>query len=415
MLIRTFAEESSKSETYAGAPQYSDVSRFIVEDPGRQSISGSFNPIDEGEWAEQAYMGVTEKFFQAIATHDRDVVATAIKDGIDINRRDHVGRTPLQVAILSKATDIACDLIDAGARMTSRLVDGRTALHLSAQLNLPDVTRKLLEKSALNAEEASAQEEAKLSKEKDYKDDAMDTDDKDEDTLEDDEDEEMRDSSEDDWASDDEGGKKKDDAHGNPADEGMIPEDEDDVPDVFDIDVQDWDYALSPLDYAIIAGAVPVLELLLAANANPKLVTVPHSVCYAHPLILTAAAEDEDMACKTAEKLIAAGAVTSEADDNLFTILHRSILAGRPKLLAAMLRSDPHAKTVMNIPWMDDWSNVLFPVSSAVHTGSYATLATLLAYGAKIDIAEDEFQRARDLKYVLWIVPPFNLLTVPTE
>ena len=53
-------------------------------------------------------------------------VKRMIKDGSDVDRRDHVGRTPLQVAVLAKAEDVACDLIDAGARMTSRLVDGRT-------------------------------------------------------------------------------------------------------------------------------------------------------------------------------------------------------------------------------------------------------------------------------------------------
>ena len=123
-----------------------------------------------------------------------------IKEGSDVDRRDYVGRTPLQVAVLSEAEDIACDLIDAGARMTSRLVDGRTALHVAAQLNLTTVIRKLLERSAVNAEEAKkAEEEAqarkKAEKEKNP-DDGNDSDDS------------MGDSSENDWSSEDE--EKKD-------------------------------------------------------------------------------------------------------------------------------------------------------------------------------------------------------------
>ena len=108
--------------------------RFVEEDPGRQSMSGSFNPIDEGEWAEQAYIGPTEQLFNAIVLGDREEVRKLIarskgegegagEDGaLDIDRRDHVGRTPLQVAILAREAEIACDLVDAGARMTARLV-----------------------------------------------------------------------------------------------------------------------------------------------------------------------------------------------------------------------------------------------------------------------------------------------------
>ncbi|THH03941.1 hypothetical protein EW146_g10312, partial [Bondarzewia mesenterica] len=67
---------------------------FIVEDPGRQSMSGSFNPIDEGEWSEQAYVLSSAKFFTSIAANDRLTVNEMVKDGADVNSRDHVGRTP---------------------------------------------------------------------------------------------------------------------------------------------------------------------------------------------------------------------------------------------------------------------------------------------------------------------------------
>src|SRR5712675_835306 len=70
------------------------IHRFIDEDPGRQSISGSFNPIDEGEWSESAYIQAAAKFFGAISQNDAAAVTQMIEAGEDPNRRDHVGRTP---------------------------------------------------------------------------------------------------------------------------------------------------------------------------------------------------------------------------------------------------------------------------------------------------------------------------------
>ncbi|KAI0926821.1 hypothetical protein AcV5_007509 [Taiwanofungus camphoratus] len=89
-------------------------------------------------------MGATEKLLNAIVANDKAAVSRIIQEGIDPDRRDYVGRTPLQIAIMTKAADIACILIEAGARMTARFVDRQTALHLAAQLDLPTVVRKLL-------------------------------------------------------------------------------------------------------------------------------------------------------------------------------------------------------------------------------------------------------------------------------
>lgn len=377
--------------------------RFIVEDPGRQSISGSFNPIDEGEWTEQAYMGPTEKLFAAIAAHDRSTVSTLLQQGIDVNRRDHVGRTPLQVAVLSKAVDIASDLLDANARMTARLVDGRTALHLAAQLDLPVVVRKLLERSAVNAEAVKAAEEAAArTKDSDNSDHPMDT----EEDQGGNEDTDMHDSSEDDWSSIGDNastGKadKEKEANGD-----NILEGEEEEPDVFEVDVQDWDYSLSPLHYAIAAGSPHALDFLLAAGADVKLVAkVPqlYGHKHAHPLMLTAVAEDEAVACGLVEKLLAAGAFSSEADDNLFTHFHRMINLRKPAIVATLLRCDPKAKAALDVPVMpSSYQPVVFPIVSAIRSGSYSVLAVLLAHGAKLSITKDDFEKAREMKYVAW-------------
>ncbi|KAG8914790.1 hypothetical protein FRC01_003909, partial [Tulasnella sp. 417] len=44
---------------------------FIQDDPGRQSITGSFHPIDSGEWSDQAYLKPLAKLFSYISSHDR--------------------------------------------------------------------------------------------------------------------------------------------------------------------------------------------------------------------------------------------------------------------------------------------------------------------------------------------------------
>lgn len=166
--------------------RHSSIQSFIEEDPGRQSMSGSFNPIDVGEWSEQVYVGPTEKFFTAIAAGDRSTIVNMLdNDGVDINRRDHVGRTSLHLAILCKHTDIALDLITRGARVSARLVDGRSPLHLAAQYDMLSVIQALLEKSKLN--------EVALAKDEAGDDDSTGT------TVAE------RHSSEDDWSSEDDG------------------------------------------------------------------------------------------------------------------------------------------------------------------------------------------------------------------
>ncbi|KAF8204446.1 ankyrin repeat-containing domain protein [Mycena galopus ATCC 62051] len=87
--------------------------------------------LDEAEWISQAYISPTEKLFTAIAACDREAVLNLLVD-IDLNRRDCVDRTPLHMAILSGAPDIACDLVHAGTRITAQTEDGRSSLHLAA-------------------------------------------------------------------------------------------------------------------------------------------------------------------------------------------------------------------------------------------------------------------------------------------
>ncbi|KAI9433880.1 hypothetical protein H4582DRAFT_2081568 [Lactarius indigo] len=318
--------------------------KFIEEDPGRQSISGSFNPIDEGEWSETAYVQATAKFFGAISKNDALAVKQMIEDEEDLtNLRDHVGRTPLHAAILSDSVEAGCVLIDAGARMTARLVGGRTSLHLAAQMGR--------EEEKLKMEEAGAPKET----------------------------DGVRMSSEDDWSSDE---SDNDNPHRKPPaytkkdelEKDSDPlEDNEEEPDILDISVHDWDFGLTALGYAILSGSLEVVDALLVAGADPSFVAHTKNVNPLHPLALTMYTQDEECAAKIAERL----------------------LAGKTKIVASLLSHDPNAKKVLNSPAWHGYG-LVFPIVSTVLGGDYATLSLLLAHGAKLVYSPEDVSRAEE-------------------
>lgn len=374
------------------------MDRFIQEDPGRQSISGSFNPIDNGEWAEQAYIGEAEKLCKAIISFDRVTVLQKIKEGVDVNRRDHVGRAPLHLAILTGASEIACDLIDAGARMMARLVDGRTALHLAAQLGLSHVVEKLLERSKINKEKAEEEEAAKEAEKVPDEDDPMDgtSEDKEEDAKS----EDIGDSD----GEDEEGGgdddfeviDREEANEGAAAADANIPEDDENEPDILNVNIPDWDLGFTPLGYAIVNGHPDVVDQLLVAESDPlqPVKYNTHNIPIAHSLTLTVLTEDEDAACRIVERLIQAGAVSSTADRSLMSIFFRIVAAEKPNLLSALLRADPKAKKLVNFPAIQAGAAV-FPTTAAVANRDFITLTLLLAYGAKIVFKDEDLNAAR--------------------
>ena len=104
---------------------------FLKDDPGRQTI-GSFHPLNDTDWAEMAYIGNTARLCQAIIDKDKEGVEDWFEsgelEGVDPNRRDHAGRTPLQLASMCSTAEILEILIEHGARMCSRIYNGMTAL-----------------------------------------------------------------------------------------------------------------------------------------------------------------------------------------------------------------------------------------------------------------------------------------------
>lgn len=323
-----------------------------------------------------------------------------IKEEVDINRRDHVGRTPLHLAILTGASEIACDLIDTGARMTARLVDGRTALHLAAQLGLGYVVEKLLERSELNKEKT---EEEKTAKEAEDGKTAVDEDDPLDGTSKDKEEDVKSEDIGDDDEGEDEGEEDDDyevidreDANEGVNADANIPEDNEDEPDILNVDIPDWDYGLTPLGYAIVNGHLDVVDHLLVAESDPlqPVKSNPHDIPVVHPLSLTVLTEDEDVACKIAERLIQAGAACSTADRTLMSVFLRIVTARKPRLLSTLFRVDPKAKKLINFPTIQ-FGTAIFPTTAAVANHDFATLALLLAHGAKVVFKDEDLNAAR--------------------
>jgi ankyrin repeat protein len=381
----------------------------MQENPGRQIITGSFNPIDVGEWSAQVYIGLTERLFAAIAAHDRSTVINMIKEGIDVNRRDHVGRSPLHFAIFCNATEIACDVVDAGARMTARLVDGRTSLHLAIQHDQVAVVRKLLERSAQNQETANAgtKEEHDDEKEKNERERPSSEDDwssEDDGVMDIDEEEDDDDDMNEDDDDDDENDKKKPPSKAKEEEKreaptgDEIPDDNTNEPDVFDLDAADWDFGLTPLAYAVIFASISILEDLIAAGVDVKAST-QNNTLDVHPLALAMLRLDEDEACVIAERLILGGATSSPADGQFRTIFYRIVASKKVKLASTIMRCDPNANAVIKSPCIA-WSNVIFPLLVAIHERDYSMTAALLAYGARLEPVEEDITKAIATRFV---------------
>ncbi|KAK6343069.1 hypothetical protein TWF718_008445 [Orbilia javanica] len=116
-------------------------------------------PETEETWADTAYARAEDEIFlRAITDLDVEAVRNLIKswpeDSLkkNVNRRSYTGRTPLQLAVVSSTPEIIGILIDAGARLTARLSDGRNSLHLAAARGDCGVVKLLLLKSEQNEE-----------------------------------------------------------------------------------------------------------------------------------------------------------------------------------------------------------------------------------------------------------------------
>ena len=198
------------------------------------------------------------------------------EDGNDPNTRDFTGRAPLHLAVTNSTLEIVQALIDHGARLVARLVDGKTALHLAAQRGRVDIVSALLRKSEANEEEEEKKVDARRAARKAAKDgpsgDVAMQDAEKAQTIpgsaEGDTDIDMIERSD---VDEDEIMDRTTEAsmvniRHPPADAGdqvLAKEGKEDEPDVYDINVTAWDTAVSPLHLAIAKGHVDVVKCLV--------------------------------------------------------------------------------------------------------------------------------------------------------
>ncbi|KAH7328643.1 ankyrin repeat-containing domain protein [Stachybotrys elegans] len=391
---------------------------FLIDDPGRQQI-GSFNPLTEQDWTDMAYVGNTARLCQSIVDGDVDDILNWLsQEGADPNKRDYTGRTPLHLAVMASTTEVVRCLVDHGARLTARLADGKTALHLAASLGHSEMIKILMEKSIANeeAEEEKQERRRKAAKEggvgesQDTEGNAseqgsMEVDDGDgtKDSGESDSDEEVLDydESEADVVSMATGSfvNVKPSADSN---QDLLPEESDDEPDYYQIDVLAWDVPCSPLHLAIVGGHEETVKLLCDYGADSIL---PIKFLNSDPdetaaiLTLTLAlALPLEKAKSMAQLLLKLGATCAQADAKGCTALHQYIKNGGMESVDLLCESDPVGlKSAINHLVFTGWRwnlEAISPLHTAIDQGDSILVLRLLNAGAKAHIDFDTWLKA---------------------
>jgi ankyrin repeat protein len=387
---------------------------FLKDDPGRQEI-GSFNPITDDDWTEMAYVGNTARLCQAIVDGDLEHVQDWCKqEGADVNRRDHVGRTPLHLATMSSTPEIVQCLIDHGARLVARVVDGFTALHIASRRGNVAMVKAILEKSEANEEEEARKEEArkaarraaKAAEKKDQKPIPSDVEMKEDETDED----------EDDLMEDDESTDSDRMTEGSfvkvsgPNEDGGVPDSEnEDESDVFDVNVLAWDYPVSPLHLAIMGGHLDVIEVLVSTFGADILLPVklideyskrPRAALLSLVLALQLSLPD---AKKTTENLLKLGASSTQADMSGLSALQYVVNNGSIDILDILVKFDePAAKRAVDHLSISGWQHsaeVSTPLLTAIYQSDTAMIDRLLDIGAQHTVEHEAFTRAFHHKF----------------
>lgn len=392
---------------------------FIKDDPGRQAI-GSFNPINDSDWTEMAYVGNTARLCQAIVDGDLDHVQDWLtQDGSDPNERDYTGRTPLQLATLCSTTEIVQCLIDNGARLVARLADGRTALHLAASRGSVEIVRSILRKSEINEQEEANKQDLKRARlaerhkvsekcigsgkfsvnesESDDEDDSIEFVEKD------------RGDSEHPYAQTAGTGsfvnikaQVKDNSTDN------IPmEEEVEEPDIYDVNVLAWDNKCSPLHMAVLNGHVEVVRELVQSFGADVLLPVKLLNYDNRPraAILTLALATHlplEMAKEMAAALLECGASSAQGDLSHCTILHY-YAAHKSELLDIVLKMDgPAATRGLNhvaFPGGNSLAYAQVPLTSAILARNLDSARKLLETGTDHTVSFSTFIKSAQAKF----------------
>lgn len=352
-----------------------------------------------------AYIGNTEGLCQAIVDNDFEEVQRWLTQGggeLDINRRDHTGRTPLHLACISSTPEIVQHLVDHGARIIARVADGRTALHLAAARGSVEIVRILVTKSEKNEQEEAEKEDARKGTVKGEK----------KETTSEDSDEDMVDDPSD-------GGDDDDYAHSNTTgsfvkvnkkqeDEVQILPDDSNAqdPDIYDINVQAWDNKASPLHLAILNGHVGVVEELVASFGADVLLPVKLVHAYNNSpraAILTlvlALRLPTELAVPMTEKLLQVGASPAQADMLQKTALHYLSHYGAFELLEVYRQQDQPAvqRAINHLSGQGSYYGfpTASPLLNAINVKDRRKIRKLLEMGAHPSIGLEDFIKAVD-------------------
>ena len=406
-------EEELVAETEAEIYIQGDIS-FVTDNPGRQQI-GSFNPLTDDDWTEMAYVGNTARLCQAIVDGDVEHVQDwCAGEGADVNRRDHTGRTPLQLAAWCSTPEVAQVLINHGARLVARMADGMTALHIAARRGEAGIVKAILKKSEQNEEVeeekldkkldemrakrmASKEGAAKDGKGNDEIEDSSDMD------LVEHEDLDSEDSDSDEMT---QGSfvRVEDRTPGNePDDDGNADE-----PDVYDPNVSAWDYPVNPLHLAIMGGHVEVVGTLVSDFGADVLLPIKIKNEYsleprAAILTLVLATMFAPDAPKMARQLLASGASSSQADMHEVTALHFVVNECSDQVLDMLFEYDAAAATAavnhMTAKGYYFRAEVTTPLLTALNKRDEKLAIRLLERGAKPEITLEAFQKAYQRKF----------------
>lgn len=416
------AEQESKTNV-------SGPLKFLTDDPGRQEI-GSFNPITDEEWTTMAYVGDTARLCQAIVDNDLEHVQDwCSQEGVDVNRRDYTGRTPLHLATMVSSPEIVKCLIDHDARMIARLQDGRTALHIAAARGNAEMVKMLMDRSAANEEQEEAREETRKAQRKaeggaNSTTDPAHTKKVEEKQEEDEEDEESDEASEITLSSEEsdsmtQGSFVKIEKDKQDKEEALL-EDNDEDPDIYEIDVIAWDFGLSPLHMAILNGHQHIIDLLVSEYGadvlNPVKFVEPGTSTPRGAImtIMLALGLPTDKAKAVVKQLLELGATSSQGDMNSITAFHYIVSENNKDILDVLLENDrPVALSVLNHLAGDGnryGTGFVSPLQTAVTKGHKEMVTNLLELGSKTTLdfdtwvkpflAKNEYWKSRDTKDV---------------
>ncbi|KAK4999248.1 hypothetical protein LTR66_001674 [Elasticomyces elasticus] len=405
--------------------------KFIQDNPGRQAI-GSFNPITDDDWTEMAYVGNTARLCQAIVDGDLEHVRDWLSQGgSDPNRRDYTGRTPLHLAVMCSTVEIVQTLVDQGARIVARLVDGKTALHLAAIRGDVAMVSALLRKSEANEEEEAKKDEkrkearraAKVQASADAgttaaaaseirfdverstltrhdgesEDDEMDMVNN---TEEDEDDDEGVDA-----ITDNSFVKVKPRAE---VDDNTLDDTDKDQPDVYDVNVLAWDTPISALHLAIVNGHQELVKILVQEfGADVRLPVKlfhdysrsPRAAILTLVLASQLPLEQAKAMCKT---LIELGASAAQADMDQTTSLHFCVITS-PGVIDTLMEADlPAARRALNhlsITGYEHSCEVKSPLVTAIQVRDSVTALRLLEEGADTQIAFGPFMKSYQTRF----------------